>query len=135
MRAVLPVADESAAAAFLWEYGEFSGVVGHFGRPIVQTWIGGGYHRASAFGETATHAVRTVTRLAPDADPADTAAALRGDVQQRLNEPSLHSIAWAIDPRPWESLLFAMHCERPDPRGGELYDGPYLSVSEETSLR
>jgi hypothetical protein len=121
--------DLSAAATFLWDNDEFSGLVDWLGRPVVQTWVGGGYHRGPAFGETVTHAVRTVTRLAPDIAPAETATELRAAVGQRLDEPGLHSIAWAIDPRTWESLTFVMHSRRPDPRGGELYEVPYVSMS------
>ncbi|MFI2271274.1 MULTISPECIES: DUF4865 family protein [Catenuloplanes] len=126
--------DSAAAARFLWAGGGFAGVVASFGRPVVQTWIGGGYHRGAAFHEPITHAVRQVAPIPVDADPAGTAAEVGAAVRDRLGEDGLHSIAWAVDPRTWETMTFALHAGRPDPRGGELYQAPYVCAPHEPEL-
>ncbi|WP_306839270.1 DUF4865 family protein [Catenuloplanes nepalensis] len=127
-------ADSAAAATFLWDGGGFARVVASFGRPVVQTWIGGGYHRAAAFTQPITHAVRRVAPIPADADPAETATVVGAAVRDRLAEPGLHSIAWAVDPRTWESMTFALHAGRPDPSDGELYQVPHVSAPHEPAL-
>jgi hypothetical protein len=125
---------ESAAAAFLWEGEEFSGVVAAYGRPVAQTWIGGGYLRGPAIATTPSWAVRRVTRLPVDEAPARTAAAAHDSLLKRANESGLHSAAFGIDPRTWELVAFSMHVERPDPKDGELYEVVHLSAPDEAGL-
>ncbi|WP_165956767.1 DUF4865 family protein [Kribbella antibiotica] len=129
--------DPAAAGAFLWDgaSGGFTGVVGKYGRPAAQIWITGGYHRGAGFGAPVTHAVRVVTPVPADIDPAETATATRETVDKRLDEADLHSMTWAIDPRTWELLTFTMHTKRPDVSEGELYEVPYVSAPNETALQ
>lgn len=126
--------DEDAAAHFLWRGPEFDGVVGAYGRPIVQTWVGGGYARGPALAETPTWAVRSVTRLPADVPPAATAAAASIALEGRTGEAGLHSAAFGIDPRTWELLSFSMHTTKPDPGAGELYEIGHLSAPDEARL-
>ena len=128
-------ADDEAAPEFLWGGEELTGVVGAYGRPTGQIWIGGGYYRGPALGETPSWAVRTVARVPVDEAPAGTAAQAHAELSQRVTEPGLHSAAFGIDPRNWELLTFTMHTTRPDPRGGELYEVIHLSAPAEADLR
>ncbi|MEU2358793.1 DUF4865 family protein [Streptomyces misionensis] len=68
-------ADDDGAARFLWHGPEFSGVVGTYGRPVVQTWIGGALRRGSGFDTDPTWTVRTTSRVPADEAPAATPAA------------------------------------------------------------
>ncbi len=126
--------DETAAATFLWGGTDFTGVAVAYGRPIAQTWIGGGYQRGPAIGETPRWAVRTVSRLPQDEAPEPVAAAAREALAARADEPALHSVAFGIDPRGWELVVFSMHTAKPDPADGELYDVVHLSAPDEASL-
>jgi hypothetical protein len=120
-------ADDDAAAEFLWGGTDFTGVVNAYGRPVVQTWIGGSYHRGPEIDSTPMWAVRTITRLPLDAAPADTAAHAEADLASREREAGLHSAAFGIDPRTWELVTFSMHTIRPTSSTGELYEVPHLS--------
>jgi len=126
--------EDSAAAAFLWEGEQFSGVVSAYGRPVGQTWIGGSYHRGPEIAGTPIWAVRTVSRLPADEAPHSTAATTRDALREREWEPGLHSAAFGIDPRTWELVVFTLHTTRPDPRDGELYEVVYLSAPDEAGL-
>lgn len=66
--------DAAAATSFLLNGGGFAGVVKRYGRPTVQTWLGGTYLRGRAYDLTVTHAVRLLSRVPSDSDPAETAA-------------------------------------------------------------
>lgn len=125
---------DAAAASFLWEGEEFSGVVSAYGRPLVQTWIGGGYVRGPAIAQTPKWAVRTVSRLPVDAAPAVTAASTRDRLVERTSEAGLHSAAFGIDTRTWELVEFSMHTDKPAPGGGELYEIIHLSAPDEKLL-
>ncbi|WP_033341783.1 DUF4865 family protein [Catenuloplanes japonicus] len=124
--------DPAAAARFLWDDNGsgLGGVIGKYGRPVVQTWIGGGYRRGAAFGGTVTHAVRRVGPVA--GEPSEVAAATRDALA--TGEPGVHSAAWGIDPRTWELMTFTLHTHRPDADGGELYEVPHLSAPHEADL-
>jgi hypothetical protein len=127
-------ADDDAAAEFLWGGPQFTGVVSAYGRPVVQTWIGGGYVRGSALAETPAWAVRTTTKLPNDAAPAETAARAHDALNARAGEAGLHSAAFGIDPRTWELVTFTMHTAQPQPGAGELYEIPHLSAPAEPLL-
>ncbi|WP_307248589.1 DUF4865 family protein [Catenuloplanes indicus] len=127
-------ADSAAAARFLWGGGGFAGVIDSFGRPVVETWIGGGHHRGPAFHQRITHAVRNVARMPVDADPSGAAAEASVAVRDRLGEDGLHSIAWAVDPRSWEVITFSLHAGRPDRCDGELYQAPHVSAPHVADL-
>ena len=125
---------DAAAASFLWEGEEFTGVVSAYGRPLVLTWIGGGYVRGPAVAEVPTWAVRTVSRLPVDAAPAATAAAAKDRLVQRASEAGLHSAAFGIDTRTWELVTFTMHTDKPALGDGELYEVVHLSAPDEALL-
>ena len=124
--------DPAAAATFLFHGGGFEGVIRKYGRPVVQTWLGGAYRHGPAYAEPVTHAVRRLTRVPSDLDPADTAA-VAGSAP--LDEPGLHSTAWAIDPRTWELMTLTLYAARPAAFDGELYEVPYVSTPDPSGLR
>ena len=126
--------DEAAAASFLWDGENFSGVVSAYGRPIGQTWIGSGYLRGPAILSTPVWAVRTISRLPADEAPAALVRTTRSRLEARREEPGLHSVACGIDPRTWELVVFAMHSTKPDPQDGELYEIAHLSARDESLL-
>jgi hypothetical protein len=121
-------ADAAAAASFLWSGVGFAGIVRDFGRPPVQTWIGGTHHPGSARAEVPTHALRTAEPLPADADPTDVAAATDTVLRARRDEAGLHSASYGIDPRTWELVQFSLHAGRPEAAGGELYQVLHLSA-------
>ena len=127
-------ADPAASATFLFNGGGFDGVIRKYGRPVVQTWVGGTYHQGKDNNKTATHAVRTLSRIPSDTDPATTAAATRTALVERLDEPGLHSAAWAIDPRTWELMTITLHTSRPTPADGEVYEVPHISAPSPEAL-
>ncbi|MEU2358800.1 DUF4865 family protein [Streptomyces misionensis] len=122
-------ADDDGAARFLWHGPEFSGVVGTYGRPVVQTWIGGALRRGPGFDTDPTWTVRTTSRVPADEAPAATPAAAEEAVAALAERPGVHSAAFGIDPRTGELMTFSMHAEQPNPADGELYEIPYLSAS------
>lgn len=127
-------ADDDAAARFLWGGDQFTGVVEAYGRPVVQTWIGGGYYRGPGVGEVPTWAVRAVTPLPGDVAPAETASMTSDLLASRTAERGLHSATFGIDPRTWQLVVFSMHTERPRRNDGELYTIPHLSAPAANAL-
>lgn len=122
----------AALAAFHWGGQGFAGIVRDFGRPVVRTWIGGGFERGEAFGRTPTHAVRRLAHLSPDADPMDAAAALAAGASIPRGD-GVHSRAWGIDPTTWQSVEFALLTRRPDAAersDATAYEVLHLSVPE-----
>lgn len=83
-----------------------------FGRPVVRTWVGGGFTRGDAYGRVPTHAVRRARALPPDVDPTVTADAL---TRQVAAGAGVHSRAWGIDPARWESVELTLLTGRPAP--------------------
>jgi hypothetical protein len=107
--------DPTAAAAFFWGGGGFSGIVRDFGRPSVATWLGAAFRRGPAFDVAPTAATITRWALAPAGDPADEAARLRDAAEEQAGSSDLHSVAAVIDPFRWEALLFALRISAPTP--------------------
>lgn len=102
--------DPHALAHFHWGGGGFSGIVRDFGRPVVRTWVGGGFVRGDAFGQAPTHAVRRVCQVPPDVDPVVAAEALAQGV---TTGAGVHSSAWAIDPATWQSVELTLLTAEP----------------------
>ena len=126
--------DIAAAASFLFHEGGFAEVTNTYGRPIVQTWLGGAYHRGKAYESPVTHAVRLLRRIPSDIDPSITAAVALEEILGRLEESTLHSVAWAIDPRTWELVTLTLHSQRPATFNGELYQVLHVSSPEADGL-
>ena len=121
-------ADAAGAASFLWAGDGFGGIVRDFGRPAVRTWIGGSALPGPARGSEPRYAVRTLEPLPADVDPSAPAAAVAESMVARRSEGGLHTLAYGIDPATWELMTFALHADRPAPRGGELFQVLHLSA-------
>lgn len=118
--------DPDALAAFHWGGQGFSGIVRDFGRPIVRTWIGGGFERGTAFAETPTYAVRELRPLRADVEPTDAADRLRSEARLSGGDRGVHSRAWGIDPAAWQTIVFTL-LTRP-PRVDEYEDSAVFRV-------
>jgi hypothetical protein len=106
--------DPDALAAFHWEGQGFSGIVSDFGRPTVQTWIGGRFHRGPRYAQAPAFATKTVLAPAPTGDPQGEAAKLNDLAQPIAENEDTHSVAWAIDTTTWQGIIFRLSASRPD---------------------
>lgn len=106
--------DPGALAAFHWEGQGFSGIVNDFGRPAVQAWIGGRFHRGQRYAQTPAFATKTVLAPVPTSDPQGEAAKLNDLAQSSAGNEDTHSVAWAIDTTTWQGVIFRLSASRPD---------------------
>ena len=60
--------DDAGAASVLWSGAGFTAILRDFGRPVVQTWVGGAAHQAPEWPVPPACAVRRKTPLTADAD-------------------------------------------------------------------
>ncbi|WP_158865870.1 DUF4865 family protein [Leifsonia sp. AG29] len=104
--------DPAATAAFHWGGQGFSGIVRDFGRPVVRTWIGGGFARGRAFSAQPSHALLRTRALPPDVDPVE-AAEFLSSVAVASPGGNVHSHAWGIDPTSWQSVEFTLLTAHP----------------------
>jgi hypothetical protein len=105
--------DTAGAASFLWSGVGFSAIVRDFGRPVVQTWVGGTSHTAGQDLQDARYAVRTTHRLGEDADLVGATARADAELEAALDRPGTLLGAYGVDPRTWELVTFTLHRERP----------------------
>lgn len=106
--------DPDALAAFHWEGQGFSGIVSDFGRPSVQTWIGGRFHCGPRYEQTPAFATKTLLASEPADDPQNAATTLQRLAQVIAGNDDTHSVAWAIDPATWQGVLFRLSGSRPE---------------------
>jgi hypothetical protein len=123
--------DPGALAALHWEGQGFSGIVNDFGRPRVQTWFGGSFHRGPHYELTPTFATKTLLAPALASDPQDEATKLQELAQSIANNEDTHSVAWAIDPATWQGVIFRLSTSRPDNSpNAVVYQVLHLSMPE-----
>lgn len=128
--------DPDALAAFHWEGQGFSGIVNDFGRPAVQTWIGGRFHRGQRYGQTPVFATKTVLAPAHTSDPQDEAIRLNDLAQWIADDEDTHSVAWAMDTTTWQGVIFRLSASRPDSSANATtYQVLHLSSPEIDKLR
>ncbi|SDS76142.1 protein of unknown function [Friedmanniella luteola] len=106
--------DAAGAASFLWSGVGFTAIVRDFGRPVVQTWVGGTSHRAAGGLAGARYAVRTTRRLGDDTDVVVAAAEADAGLRSAVGRPGTLLGAYGVDPRTWELVTFTLHAARPD---------------------
>ena len=106
-------ADSAGAASFLWSGVGFPAIVRDFGRPTVQTWVGGTSRSAGGDLTGARYAVRTTRALGVDTDVVTAAAAADEEAAATVATPGVLLAAYGIDPQTWELVTFALHAERP----------------------
>ena len=127
--------DQDAANRFLWEGGGFDGVVGAYGRPVVQTWLGTRVAFGPAESAIPRWAVRHVEQIRESSVLEDLVAEASDRVDGLARRDGTHSVAFAVDPRTWTSVELTLTLERPsDQRDDEVYEVPYLSTSDTSSL-
>jgi Domain of unknown function (DUF4865) len=129
-------ADAAGAASFLWSGVGFPAIVRDFGRPAVQTWVGGTSRRGPAGLDTARSAVRTTTRLDVDTDVVAAAAAADDRCAAAVRAPGTVLAAYGIDPHGWELVEFSLHADRPDadPARSAVFQVLHLSAPEPERL-
>jgi len=113
-------------ANFLYRGGGFQNIIRDFGRPTVMHWPGVAFIRGDA--AEAKYATRTITRLAPEANPIEVVSGTELD-----KAPGLHSAAVGVDPRTWEVVRFELWEEHPGEEG--VYEVLHLSEPELDSIK
>jgi hypothetical protein len=128
--------DAAGAASFLWSGVGFTAIVRDFGRPVVQTWVGGTSRTASADLQLARYAVRTTQALDGDSDIVATTAETDLRLAADLREPGTLLAAYGVDPRTWELVTFTLHAERPRglAAGSESYEVLHVAAPEHRAL-
>jgi hypothetical protein len=127
--------DPEALAAFHWEGQGFSGIVSDFGRPPVQTWIGGHFHRGPRYEQTPAFATKTLLAPALTGDPQNEAALLQELAQSFAKNEDTHSVAWGIDPATWQGVVFRLSTSRPENTPNAIaYQVLHLSTPEMDQL-
>lgn len=127
--------DPDALAALHWGGQGFSGIVNDFGRPVVQTWIGGNFYRGPGYALRPTFAMKTLLSLNNAADPKDEAMKLDELAHSRSAEDNTHSVTWAIDPTTWQGVIFRLSTSRPDDSAfSTIYEVLHLSAPEISKL-
>ncbi|MCY1144197.1 DUF4865 family protein [Actinoplanes sp. Pm04-4] len=128
-------ADAAGAASFLWSGAGFTAILRDFGRPVVQTWIGGTAHQAPD-GAAPAYAVRRKTSLPGDGDPAEIARTADTRLAQAVSTGQAQLGAYGIDPRTWELVTFTLHPEHPGPvpDGSELFQVLHVAAPERRHL-
>ena len=129
-------ADAAGAASFLWSGVGFTAIVRDFGRPAVQTWVGGTSRSSLTDPATARHAVRTTVHLGADVDLVAAAAAADARCAAALATPGTLLAAYGIDPRTRELVTFTVHARRPadGADGAEVFQVLHLSAPEHDRL-
>ncbi|ABS04171.1 conserved hypothetical protein [Kineococcus radiotolerans SRS30216 = ATCC BAA-149] len=129
-------ADAAGAASFLWSGTGFSAVMRDFGRPVVQTWVGGTAHQAARWPAVPSHAVRHRSPLPTDADLAGIARETDTRLAGAVEAGEALLAAYGIDPRTWELVTFTLHRQRPAlvPEGAEVFQVLHVSTPEREQL-
>ena len=127
--------DAGGAASFLWSGVGFTAIVRDFGRPTVQTWIGGTSRVHPAGLEHARFAVRTTSSLTDDADVVTAAADADRRLASELERGALLA-AYGVDPRSWQLVTFTLHAERPSEAaaGSVSYEVLHVAAPEHRDL-
>ena len=128
-------ADAAGAASFLWSGAGFTAILRDFGRPVVQTWVGGTVHQASEPNLPA-YAVRQKTVLAAGADIVEVARATDARLADSVSAGQAQLGAYGIDPRTWELVTVTLHGRRPDqvPDTAELFQVLHVADPERRDL-
>lgn len=128
--------DLGALAALHWGGQGFSGIVSDFGRPVVQTWIGGDFYPGPSHELMPTFATKTLLTLSNAEDPRDEARKLRELAHSTSDKGDTHSVTWAINPTTWQGVIFRLSTSRPDDSAGAtIYEVLHLSTPELAKLR
>ncbi|MCP2258778.1 protein of unknown function (DUF4865) [Streptoalloteichus tenebrarius] len=113
---------------FLWGGGGFHNILGSFGRPSVQNWIGVAVERGPARSVTPTVATRRVESLPAEVDPKDVVTHALDELRQLAQQDGVHTTALAIDPRHWELVRFTLWAEDAPEDEGTRFQVLHLST-------
>jgi hypothetical protein len=128
-------ADAAGAASFLWSGAGFTAILRDFGRPVVQTWIGGTAHQRSDWRNPPAYAVRQKTALAGDADLVGVARSADARLAEAVAAGETQLGAYGIDPRTWELVTVTLHEQRPEvPDAAELFQVLHAAAPERRQL-
>jgi hypothetical protein len=129
-------ADAAGAASFLWSGAGFTAILRDFGRPVVQTWVGGTTHQAPDWPTPPAYAVRQKTALAADADIVAAASSADARLADVVAAGGTQLGAYGIDPRGWELVTVTLHDRRPDrlPEGAEVFQVLHAAAPERRHL-
>ncbi len=127
--------DTQAASKFLWGGNGFQAIVRDFGRPTVQTWLGGKFSLGNSSKRAPAFLVKETTKIPAFIDPQDSAAVANQRMNQLLQNSRLHSTAYAMNPTTWELIVVSLWTEKPALSvESVLYRILHLSTPEITSL-
>jgi len=129
-------ADAAGAASFLWSGTGFTAILRDFGRPVVQTWVGGTVHQTPDWPAAPAYAVRHRTALPADTDIVHLARATDERLAGAVAAGGVHLAAYGIDPRTWELVTISLHERRPaeTPEGAELFQVLHAAAPERRQL-
>ncbi|WP_089156919.1 DUF4865 family protein [Micromonospora sp. NBS 11-29] len=129
-------ADAAGAASFLWSGAGFTAILRDFGRPVVQTWIGGTAHQAPRWRTAPAYGMRVKTALAADANFVALARATDARLADAVDAGQAQLGAYGVDPRTWELVTFTLHEQRPDrvPDTAVLFQVLHTSAPERRLL-
>jgi len=128
--------DAGGAASFLWSGVGFTAIVRDFGRPVVQTWIGGTSRAVGPGLDDARYALRTTRALGDDDDIVSATAEADRHLTAELQTPGTVLAAYGVDPRTWQLVTFTLHSDRPDglAAGSVPYEVLHVSAPEHRDL-
>lgn len=128
--------DAAGAASFLWSGVGFTAIVRDFGRPVVQTWVGGTSRSGSGDLAQARYAVRTTRALEDDTDVVAATAETDRRLAVQVQEPGTLLAAYGVDPRTWQLVTFTLHTDRPTDlaAGSVSYEVLHVSAPEHRDL-
>lgn len=112
---------------FLWGAG-FPAILGDFGRPTVQQWIGLGFHRGPEFGAAPVVAHKQLRTIGPDTPPAAEIASALAEAEARAQQPGTHSVAVAIDTVSWQLVRLSLLTEPAEDARVQQYQVLHLSA-------
>jgi len=129
-------ADAAGAASFLWSGAGFTAILRDFGRPVVQTWIGGTARQAPDWQTPPAYAVRRRTALTADADIVAAARSADTLLAEVVGTGGALLGAYGIDPRTWEMITLTLHDRRPHRvgEGSELFQVLHTAAPERRDL-
>ncbi|WP_250009781.1 DUF4865 family protein [Actinoplanes sp. M2I2] len=129
-------ADSAGAASFLWSGAGFTAILRDFGRPVVQTWVGGTVHQATAWPDPPAYAVRRRSSPAVDTDIVEVARATDTQLSEAVGVGRAQLGAYGIDPRTWELVTITLHAQRPEhvPDAAEVFQVLHAAVPERRQL-
>ncbi|MFI5916407.1 DUF4865 family protein [Dactylosporangium sp. NPDC051541] len=128
--------DPGGAASFLWSGTGFTAILRDFGRPVVQTWVGGTAHQAPHWAAGPAYAVRQKVALPADADIVAAAQAADRRAAEAVATGTAQLAAYGVDPRTWELVTITLHEQRPDPvsQPGDLFQVLHTAAPERLHL-